>query len=111
MRLAGTDLDALFSGAVARRAAAHLREHAGTPAAEPPDPTTSALAASDRGDRRPRGRHRRTPAPAELDRAALMLDLARLDRDIAAARASQDPVSDLAAERQRVLREIRKVSH
>ena len=39
-----------------------------------------------------------------------MLSLARLDRDIAAARLEQSPVTALAEERQRVLGELRKLS-
>jgi DNA primase len=107
-RLAEADHGALFSGAVVRRAAEHLREHAGSPSAElPPDDEPLAALIAELVVRAGR---LDGAEPSELDRAALVLDLARLDRDIAAARASQAPVSDLAAERQRVLGEIRKVA-
>ena len=108
-RLAELDLDSRFSGATIRRAAAHLREHAANPSSglPPGDPALASLVAELVARA---GRFGDRPEPAELDRASLMLELARLDRDIAAARATQSPLSDLAAERQRVLGEIRKVA-
>ena len=107
-RLQQMDIDTLFSEALARRAAQHLREHADAPAAgvDPDDHALTGFLA----ELVARAGSLTDPEPAELDRAALMLDLARLDRDIAAARHSQDPLSDLAAERQRVLGQIRKMT-
>ncbi|MEA2297019.1 MAG: primase, partial [Solirubrobacteraceae bacterium] len=108
-RLADADLERLFSGAVVRRAAEHLRTHAESPSSGLPreDDALAGLIA----ELVLRAGAHESPDPADLDRAGLMLELARLDRDIAAARAAQSPLSDLAAERQRVLGEIRKVAH
>jgi DNA primase len=107
-RLAETDLETLFSSATVRRAAEHLRTHTESPSSGLP-PEDDALAGLIAELVLRAGRIEEVD-PAELDRASLMLELARLDRDISAARASRSPLSELAAERQRVLGEIRKVS-
>jgi hypothetical protein len=107
-RLQQMDADVLFSESLARRAAVHLRAHAESPSSglDPDDEALTGLLA----ELVARASSFQDSEPAELDRAALMLDLARLDRDIAAARLSQGPLSDLAAERQRVLGEIRRLT-
>ena len=108
-RLDALDPDALLSTDLARRAAAHLREHLSAPASglPPEDGALSALIA----EIVLRARSLEDADPSELERTALMLDLARLDRGIATARVSQDPVSELAMERQRVLGELRRLTH
>jgi DNA primase len=108
-RLAELTPETTFASPLARRAAVHLTTHLEAPASDlPPD------------DERLSGlmaqlvlRARSLDADvdeAELRRAALHLDLARLDRDIATARISQGPVSDLAAQRQEVLGELRRLT-
>jgi hypothetical protein len=108
-RLADPGTLDLLASPLTRRAAEHLRDHADSPAAAlaPEDPDLGRLVA----EIVLRARELDSPEPAALERAALHLDLARLDRDIAAARLDASPVSDLAAERQRVLGELRKLSH
>jgi DNA primase len=98
----------LLSSALARRAAAHLRDHLDAPATglPPEDGELSHLIA----ELVIRAGALEDAEPAELDRAALMLSLARLDRDIATARVDQAPLSELAVERQRVLTELRKLT-
>jgi DNA primase len=107
-RLADPETSSLLSSALARRAAAHLREHLDAPATGLPadDDELSRLIA----ELVIRAGGMDEPETSELDRAALMLSLARLDRDIAAARLDQTPVSELAAERQRVLGELRRLT-
>jgi DNA primase len=106
-RLAAVDPNVLFATELGRRAAAHLREHFATPMAglATEDPLSGLVA-----ELVMRARALEEPDPADLDRAQRMLDLTRLDRQIAAARADQDPVSDLAAERQQVLTELRRLT-
>jgi DNA primase len=106
-RLAAVDPDVLFATDLGRRAAAHLREHFTTPMAglASEDPLSGLVA-----ELLLRARALEEPDPAELDRSQRMLDLARLDRQIAAARAAQSPVGDLAAERQEVLTELRRLT-
>ena len=106
-RLAAVDTDVLFTTELGRRAAAHLREHFDAPAVGVPteDPLSGLVA-----ELVLRARALDQPDPADLDRNQRMLDLARLDRQIAAARAAATPVSDLAAERQAVLTELRKLT-
>jgi len=108
-RLDALDPDALLSTDLVRRAAAHLREHLSRPASglPPDDEPLSGLIA----EIVLRARSLEDADTSELERTALMLDLARLDRAIATARASQDPVSDLAMERQRVRAELRRLTH
>ncbi len=107
-RLAGPEVSGLLSSELTRRAAGHLRAHADAPSAglPPDDDALAGLVA----ELVVRAGGLTNPEPSDLDRAALMLDLARLDRGIATARASQTPVSDLAAERQRVLGELRRLT-
>jgi DNA primase len=95
--LAELDLDADLSSAFTRRAAQHLREHLDAPTAGLAD--DDSLLAFMRelavGDARTAGA---TPAAFEIER--LQLTLARLDREIAAARvAATGDISDLARRR------------
>ena len=103
-RLADLDHDALFAGAVARRAAAHLRDHADAPSSGlPPDDDALSGLIAELIVRA--GRMDGAGAP-ELDRAALRLDLARVNRAISARervggpgvrvrrRAATDPAGD-----------------
>ena len=95
--LAQLDLDAELSTPVTRRAAAHLREHLATP--------TDGLGEGDALAGlvrelavRAAGSGEASPATFEIER--LQLALARLDREITAARASGDgAVAGLAAQR------------
>jgi DNA primase len=106
-RLAAIDPDVLFATDLGRRAAAHLRENFATPmAGVATEDALSGLVA----EVLLRARALEEPDPADLDRAQRMLDLARLDRQIAAARAAETPVGDLAAERQEVLTELRRLT-
>jgi DNA primase len=95
--LAELDLDADLSSAFTRRAAEHLRDHLATPTAgladdDPLQPFMRELAV---GDARTAGA---TPAAFEIER--LQLSLARLDREIAAARvAASGDISALARQR------------
>jgi DNA primase len=92
------DIDAAFSSELARRAARHLREHLGDPAAgiDPEDTELSKLiaglsmhAAQGRGSR------------AALEGESLNLELLRLERDIASARSSgSGDVAPLVARRE-----------
>jgi len=107
-RLAAPDTTDLLASPLARRAAEHLREHLDSPSSGlPPDDEELARLIAEVVMR---ARAVEEPDPAQLERAALMLALARLDRDIAAARVEQAPVSDLAVERQRVLSELRRLT-
>jgi DNA primase len=94
------DLDAHFTSPVLRRAAAHLREHLPRPLENVPegDGELQSLLAelALRADREPADR-------STLEVQALQLETARLEREIAAARAEgRLDVSDLAARRQQV---------
>jgi DNA primase len=105
-RLADADLDDLFTAPETRRAAAYLRGRLRSPAADlPPDDEPLARLVAELVIRA--GELEATPAKLELE--ALQLDLHNLDRRIAAARTGTEPetVHALAAERQRVLDEIR----
>jgi DNA primase len=98
------DLDAHFTTARMRRAAAHLRDHVAAPAdgLEEADADLAPLMAelTLRGDREP-------VDEAALDLQALQLEQRRLERAIATASASGSPeVSALAAEKQRVQQRI-----
>ena len=100
--------DSLFSTVLLRRAAAHLREHLDSPATglAEDDPDLAALIA----ELVLRARAAEGGSSVELDRAALHLQLGSLDRRIAEARLEGDPVGDLAAERQRVLEQLKKLT-
>ncbi|MEA2123264.1 MAG: primase, partial [Solirubrobacteraceae bacterium] len=107
-RLAEVDPETTFSSALVRRAAAHLREHYSAPATglPPDDEPLSRLIA----ELVLRARALEEPDAADLLKATLMLDRARLQRQIAAARAAAEPVSELAAEHQRVLSELSRLT-
>jgi DNA primase len=95
--LADLDLDADLSSAFTRRAAEHLREHLDAPTAglADDDPLLPFMRELAVGDARAAGA---TPAAFEIER--LQLSLARLDREIAAARvAAAGDISELARER------------
>jgi DNA primase len=105
-RLAEADLDELFTAPATRRAAAYLRGRLRSPAGDlPVDDEPLARLVAELVIRA--GQLDATPAKLELE--ALQLDLHRLDRSIAAARTepSATTVHALAAERQRVLDQIR----
>jgi len=105
-RLAGADLDDLFAARSTRRAAAYLRGRLRAPAADlPAGDEDLARMVAELVIRA--GQLEATPAKLELE--ALQLDLHRLDRLIATARAEGggEGIHDLATERQRVLDEIR----
>lgn len=108
MRLAELDLDATFTAPLARRAAAHLRDHFDAPATGLPadDEPLSALIA----ELVLRARALEDPDAAQLDRAALLLDRARLQRQITAARHAGSPVNDLATQLQHVRRELSRLT-
>ncbi|MGI8558753.1 MAG: hypothetical protein ACR2ND_10670, partial [Solirubrobacteraceae bacterium] len=93
--LADPDLELLFTGTLTRRAAVHLREHVATPARGVDDDDLAALLAelAVRGAQGP-------VDPGQLVAEGLQLELARVDREIAAARAAgRGGLSDLAATR------------
>jgi DNA primase len=105
-RLAAAPPEHLFSADATRRAAAYLRGRLRSPAGDLPhgDEDLARLIAelvirAGQLD----------ASPATLDLEGLQLDLHRLDRRIAAARSGggEGAIHDLAAERQRVLDEIR----
>jgi hypothetical protein len=96
--LAAMDLEATFSGGLARRAAAHLRDQPGDPTTgvEPEDRELGALLAElavRASDVR--------PSEAALEAQSLTLDLRRIERDITAARhAEAGDVAPLVARRE-----------
>jgi DNA primase len=103
-RLAEADLDDLFTAPMTRRAAEYLRGRVRTPAANlPPGDEPLARLVAELVIRA--GQLEATPAKLELE--ALQLDLIRLDRLIAGARATGDGVRELAVQRQTVLDQIR----
>jgi hypothetical protein len=104
-RLAEADLDELFDSPMTRRAAEYLRGRVRTPAADlPPGDEPLARLVAELVIRA--GQLEATPAKLELE--ALQLDLSRLDRLIAGARASGgEGMQDLASKRQTVLDQIR----
>jgi DNA primase len=107
-RLAGIDLEAFFSSDLVRRAAAHLRGRLSTPAADlPEDDEPLARLIAELVIRA--GQLEASPAALELE--SLQLDLARLERLIAAARASGGDVIPLAREREQVHEAIRRRMH
>ena len=98
------DLEAHFTSALRRRAAAHLGDHLTAPAEgiDPADYELQALVAelALRADREP-------ATAATLEVQTRQLEVARLDREIAAARAEgRTDVSTLARERSQVLDEL-----
>ncbi len=108
IRLAELDLDTTFSSPLARRAATHLRDHFAAPASGLPsdDEALSALIA----ELVLRARALEEADGAQLDRAALLLHRARLQRQIATARAAGQPLNELAAESQRVKSELARLT-
>ena len=90
--LAELDLDADLTSAFTRRAAAHLREHLAAPTTglAEDDPLLAFMREIAVGDARVGD-----PTPARFEIERLQLTLARLERDIAAARASGN--GDIAA--------------
>jgi DNA primase len=104
-RLADPASAELFTAPTTRRAAEYLRGRLRAPAGDlPPDDEPLARLVAELVIRA--GELEATPAKLELE--GLQLDLARLDRLIAGARvAGVEQLHDLAAERQRVLDEIR----
>jgi DNA primase len=104
-RLAATDIEDYFSAPATRQAAAYLRGRLRTPAADLPpgdEPLARLVAELVVGA----GALEATPGKLELE--ALQLDLHRLERHISEARLSgTGGIGALAAERQRVLEEIR----
>ena len=108
-RLAALDPEAMFSSALVRRAAVHLRDHFDAPASglgSEDEPLSGLIA-----ELVLRAHSLEDVEASELERTALMLERARLDRAISAARASRTPLSELAAERQAVLSELRRLTH
>ncbi len=106
--LARAGLEEHFSNDRARRAAAHLREHLEAPLAHVPEDdqelTAYLRALTVRFERESVGR-------ASLEHAWLLLELARLQRAILAARrAESGEVAALAREREEVRRQIDEVS-
>ena len=95
--LAELDLDADLTSAFTRRAAAHLREHLDSPTAglADDDPLLAFMRELAVGDARAS-----EPTPAAFAIERLQLTLARLDREIAAARAAASgDISELAGRR------------
>ena len=108
-RLSELDHERLFTSALARRAAAHVRDHADAPASGLPedDAELAALMAELvlRADAI-------EPSSANLDLEVLQLQLAQLEREIQEARVSGgETLTALASERQRVKNEIRHLAH
>jgi DNA primase len=104
-RLAAADIEDYFSAPATRQAAAYLRGRLRAPAAAlPPGDEALARLVAELVVRA--GALEATPAKLELE--ALQLDLHRLERHISEARLSgTGGIGALAAERQRVLEEIR----
>jgi DNA primase len=104
-RLAEVDLDDYFSAPTTRKAAAYLRGRLRTPTANlPPGDDEFARLIAELVVRS--GALEATPAKLELE--ALQLDLHRLERHISSARLTgATGVTALAAQRQKVLDEIR----
>ena len=108
LRLAELDLDATFTSPLARRAAAHLRDHFDAPATGLPadDEPLSGLIA----ELVLRAHALEDPDSAQLDRAGLLLDRARLERQIRHARGVGEPVNELATKLQHVRRELSRLT-
>jgi DNA primase len=102
--LEGMDVDAMFSDALTRRAAHYLAEHLEHPGQSlPPDDEPLAKLVAQLVILS--GKFPADAAALEIER--LQLDKNRLDRAIAEAQRSGEPVAALAGERQRVHDEIR----
>jgi DNA primase len=104
--LASIDPQELLTSGVMRRAASHLAVHAREPLRDLPtgDDELARVVADlvQRAGRAPQ------PPPESLEHARLLLELARLDRQIARARAGHEPgIGHLARQRQDVLGSIR----
>jgi DNA primase len=99
--LASIDPDELLSSDVMRRAARHLTEHLEAPLADlPRDDDELSRTVADLVDRAGRGG---SVTAEELEHSRLLLELARLDRQIARARAERRPgINALARSRQEV---------
>jgi DNA primase len=102
--MAAVDVERLFTSALTRRGAAHLREHfdhpgEGLPVDDAPLAHLIAELVIRAGDLEG------DPGALALER--LTLEKLRLDRDIHAAERAGEPVGELARERQRVQDEIR----
>lgn len=105
-RLAEADLETLFSAPATRRAAEHLRGKLASPAASlPREDQALARVIAELVVRAAE----LDATPDALDLEGLQLELARLDREIAAARGAEAGirVRELAGERQRVLDVLR----
>jgi DNA primase len=107
-RLDSMEIDATLASDLTRRAAVHLRDRFDAPASGIPseDEALAALVA----ELIVRAGALEEPEAADLEKATLMLDRARLQRQIAAARAAAEPVGELAAEHQRVLSELSRLT-
>ncbi|MDX6679335.1 MAG: primase [Solirubrobacteraceae bacterium] len=104
--LAELDLEADLTSTVTRRAAAHLREHLASPTSglEDDDPLLGFMRELAVGDARAA-----PPTPATFEIERLQLSLARLDREIAAARAAAaGDISELARRRSQTQIELSK---
>jgi DNA primase len=104
--LAELDLEADLTSNLTRRAAAHLREHLDSPTSglKDDDPLVGFMRELAVGDARAA-----TPTPATFEIERLQLALARLDREIAAARAAATgDISDLARRRSQTQVELSK---
>lgn len=102
--LARVDRDAHFTSAVARRAAAHLQDRLGAPLEGLPDDDPELSRYVQALLHGPEGVE---PTRQGLARAWLMLELARLERAIDAARAAGSGVVELSRGKQAVLARLR----
>jgi len=108
------DLERQFSSDLARRAAAHLREHVAAPLdGVPDDDPALATYVSELDARAARGGA--SVRPGNLEHAWLSLELARLERTIDLARAAAGTegapsVAELSAEREQVRTRLRHLS-
>ncbi|MDX6682199.1 MAG: primase, partial [Solirubrobacteraceae bacterium] len=102
--LAQLDVEADLTSTATRRAAAHLREHLESPTAglEDDDPLLGFMRELAVGDARAA-----PPTPATFEIERLQLTLARLDREVAAARAAASgDISALARRRSQAQQEL-----
>ena len=102
--LARVDRDAHFTSDVARRAAAHLQDRLGAPLEGLPDDDPELSRYVQALLHGPEGV---APTRAGLERAWLMLELARLERAIEAARAAGAGVAQLSRDKMAVLAQLR----
>ncbi len=107
-RLADPAVETLLQTPLSLRAAAHLRAHLHAPSQglDPDDAALARLIAS----LVVRAGAIADPTVVELERATLMLQMVHVDRSIAAARVAAQPVSELAAEKQRLRLEYGRLS-